>query len=212
MTVAFSSDDRSYNGFAAGFGSAPEVLLHSPAAVDFSPFIDAGSVLLNHDPAGILARPMRCWLDEARKCCFAEIKFGRTRLARRVFGQVCDRILRGVSIGYQAVSRVLLGPGEESYGYRGRLILVTRWRVREISLCAIGIDRTAGLGIPDKRKARLEEARVEELKGLARHWPLRVSGEMLPRWIAEGTTRSQAIEEIWSAQAIERNSDTDFCI
>lgn len=212
VIVTFSSDDRAFNGYATGFGVAPEILLHTPAAVDFSPFIEAGSVLFNHDPQMILARPLRCWLDEARKCCFAEIKFGRSRLARRVFGQVCERIIRGVSIGYKTESKILLAAGEESHGYRGKAILISRWRVREISFCAMGIDRTAGIGLPDKRKAWINEVRIEELKELARNWPLRVSGEMLPRWIAEGTTRSQAIEEIWSAQAFERNSDSDFCI
>ena len=129
-----------------------EYLLHDDEAVDITPLVNAGSVLRNHDPDQIVAKPVRVWIDPDTRKGKAVIQFGTTELAERTFQEVKEGLLRGVSVGYRIREYRWLDENETWSRFEGPGIVATRWDVLEISLVSVPADHTVGVGRSAKSK------------------------------------------------------------
>jgi len=147
-----------------------EYLLHEEGAVDLTPLVNAGSVLRNHDPDQIVAKPVRVWIDPETKKGRAIIQFGTTDLAERTFQEVREGLLRGVSVGYRIKEYRWLEEDEVWERFEGPGIVATRWDVLEISLVSVPADHTVGVGrsaktneggnaMPEKTQEQVPEER-----------------------------------------------------
>ncbi len=123
-----------------------EYLSHDEDAVDVSPLVDAGSVLRNHDPDQIVAKPVKVWIDTKARKGKAVIQFGTTELAEKTFQEVKEGLLRGVSVGYRVREYRWLDENEVWERFEGPGIVATKWDVLEISLVSVPADHTVGVG------------------------------------------------------------------
>lgn len=139
-----------------------EVLLHEEGAVDFSPFMEVGAVLINHDPNQRVAVPEQVWIDPQNRKLKARIRFPNTPLAQRAKQEVQEGLLRGVSIGYSVQSWMTLDPGQTWNGYKGPIWIAAKWTVHEISLTPIPADPNVGIGRSVNTKKLTEEKQMEK--------------------------------------------------
>jgi HK97 family phage prohead protease len=145
--ISFSSETQAVRRMDPFFGAVvPEVLIHREGSVDLSPFLEVGAVLRNHDLNQIIGRPISAGVDLASRRGTAVIEIGRTPKANEAWQEVLDRSLKGVSVGYDVQKTEKIYGDETRYGVRGPAVLVTKWRVLEISLTPIPADFGVGVG------------------------------------------------------------------
>ena len=148
VQLSFSSESRDVLRYDFEQNAAvPEILSHADGACDLTPWLNAGSVLRNHDPNQIVGVPVEASVDGAGRKGRALVRFGATPLAEQAWQDVRQGILRGVSVGYDvlAVESVKAG-ARSSQGHDGPCALVTSWRVHEISFTPIPADADVGVG------------------------------------------------------------------
>ncbi|MBW4552441.1 MAG: phage major capsid protein [Aphanocapsa sp. GSE-SYN-MK-11-07L] len=112
-----------------------EILSHEPEAVDLS-YLRSGVAnwLWNHDSDNIIGSIIDARIENRRGRCIAKWSaLGDAPLRR---AQVQEGTLRGISCRYEIMAAV----------QNGEEVLITRWRPVEISLTAVPVDPTVGLG------------------------------------------------------------------
>lgn len=125
----------------------PEILDHSPGAVDLSRLEEIGVVLFNHDVNRPIGRVERAWIgDDARG--HAEIRFDTDDEANKIFQKVKNGFLRGVSVGYKIREFLQLKENEVSADgrFQGPAVVITKWEPLEISIVSVPADAGVGVG------------------------------------------------------------------
>ena len=140
VEISFSSEAPVKRWFGT------EILLHGDDNVDLKPFLEAGSVLFNHNPDNIVAKPIKAWVDSSDKKGRATIQFGNTEEARKAYEQVKEGLLRGVSVGYAVDEWRYISEDEVWNNIRGEAYVATKWRAIEVSLTPIPADSSVGVG------------------------------------------------------------------
>jgi HK97 family phage major capsid protein len=132
LTFSFSSE------YPAKRAWGTEVLSHDEAAVDLS-YLNSGAACLlwNHDPDIILGRVQRAWISGKRGYC--TIYWSNSAIAQQRRAQVEEGVLSGVSCRYEISAIRQLQPGDDT-------VVATRWKPVEITLCAVPVDPTVGIG------------------------------------------------------------------
>lgn len=172
--LVFSTESESVERWDSELGVCPEVLIHSPEAVDAAGFVKNGSILRNHDPNQIVGAPVSVVVDANSGRASASIRFGQTQCAKDAQSDVDNKILRGVSVGYDPLEMTRLNRGTEKTLPSGRIVsgpavLVSRWAVREVSLTPIPWDVDAGLsGERTRRELNMTEEEKKKLEEAAR--------------------------------------------
>jgi HK97 family phage major capsid protein/HK97 family phage prohead protease len=113
----------------------PEILDHSPGAVDLSRVTGGvAPLLLNHDPSKILGKLESATIanGKGRAIC----RWGTSPLAAEVRADVEAGILSGASVGYVITETEPLPEG----GLRA-----TKWALLEVSLCSVPADSQVGV-------------------------------------------------------------------
>ena len=222
VTLSFSSE------FPAERWFGKEILLHGRDNVDYSRFIEVGSVLRNHDPDKPVAVPLKVWIDEKERKGRAAIQFKDTEESRRAFEEVKEGLIRGVSVGYIINQYRYLEEGEVYENWEGPALIALRWSVIEISLTPVPVDPTVGIGRstdkteknhkegekmaektlntptnPEelKRAQELERQRILEIRNLCSEF--NIPAEMEEKFITEGVS----IEDV-RAQVLDYLSKT----
>lgn len=125
----------------------PEILDHSPGAVDLSRLEEIGVVLFNHDANRPIGRVERAWIgNDARG--HAEIRFDTDDEANKIFQKVKNGFLRGVSVGYKIREFLQLKENEVSADgrFQGPAVVITKWEPLEISIVSVPADAGVGVG------------------------------------------------------------------
>ncbi len=206
MTVplSFSSEEPVYRWF--GY----EYLLHDNNAVNLQPVRDAGSILKNHDPDEIIAKPIEVWVDEQAKVGRAIIQFDKTiQGSRDAFNLVRSGLLRGTSVFYSIDEFREITEEDVKNGYRMPGRIITKWSVREITLTPIPADSTVGVGRQEdimaikgndeninkeaitKEAIEVERKRIADITALARDFDV----DATP-YIADGKSVNEVREAI----------------
>ena len=152
ITLSFASEKPVMRWFGR------EYLKNTPDAVDLSPIVDAGSILMNHNPQHIIAKPLRVWVDATERKSKAIIQFSNNiEESKKAFNLVKEGMLRGTSVFYSIDGFKEIGNAAID-GFEGPGRLVTNWSVREITLTPIPADASVGVG-------RTMEGNMEVKKG-----------------------------------------------
>lgn len=191
-----------------------EYLSHDEGAVNVSPLVDVGSVLRNHDPDQIVAKPVKVWVDTKARKGKAIIQFGTTELAEKTFQEVKEGLLRGVSVGYRIREYRWLDENEVWERFEGPGIVATRWDVLEISLVSVPADHTVGVGRsiqktqggvmmkatqPQDREEilKLERERIKAIRELCRQFNLdALADELIDSGASMEEARAKVLEEL----------------
>ncbi|MVB11071.1 hypothetical protein CAFE_17730 [Caprobacter fermentans] len=164
QTLECRAVDGAENQYEISFSSeepyvrwgVPEILAHTPDAVDLSCFNDGGTgvLLFNHgtDPSYgkvPIGKVVKAWLDEPAHKCRAVIEMDADDpQAARLQSKLDKGMLSGVSVGYTVGAWMELQPGQKSADGRftGPANIAVQWKAWEISLAPIPADPTVGLG------------------------------------------------------------------
>lgn len=137
----------------------PEILLHTPEAVDLSRLRSTGVVLYEHGQSGLgripIGRVDEVRLDMERRKCIAVITFDEEdEEARKIRRKVETGMLRGVSVGCFVSEWTVLRQGETSADgrFQGPAALATKWEPFEISIVATPADPSVGIGRSQQMK------------------------------------------------------------
>lgn len=117
-----------------------EVLEHTEEAIDMSRIASGNAPLLkDHDMTAQIGIVEEAYLDRAERKLRAVVRFGKSALAREVYEDVKDGVVRNVSIGY-------IVKNMEQRGNSGT-VLVNQWIPYEASIVAVPADNVgAGIG------------------------------------------------------------------
>lgn len=121
-----------------------EVLGHAPDEIDFTRLATGGApALYNHNSysrenhVGVIEK---AYLENGRGA--AEIRISKRESVNELWGDILDKIVTGVSVGYEILEKKLVKQNDEGPDeYR-----VTRWHPMEISFVPLAADPTVGLG------------------------------------------------------------------
>ena len=140
LTLSFSSEEP-YTRWGA-----PEILDHSPDAVDLTRLNSIGCLLFNHSRDKVIGKVIRAWIEGGRG--LAEIEFDSDELAETIFRKVKSGTLKGVSVGYSIsnIEEVLAGKASTDGRFQGPCYVVRRWEPLEISIVSVPADATVGVG------------------------------------------------------------------
>ena len=218
VQLSFSSEARVPRWYG------DEILLHREGAVDFTPLLEAGSVLRNHDVDQPVGVPLKVWLDTAERKGRAIVHFPEgIEASEQAFREVKAGLIRGVSVGYRILEYRYLDEGESWEEFTGPALVATRWQVAEISLTPVPADATVGVGrsedlsggekMPEKKETlNLEEAlrkereRVDEIRRLFRDFRDYIddADALESRFITEGTPVDEVRKVVLEAVAKKR--------
>ena len=149
----------------------PEVLDHSPGAVDLSRFADGvGTLLFAHGRDPVygrmpVGRVLRAWVDPAARKCRAQVAIDTgDENGRRLKAKLDGGMLGGVSVGYQVGAWTELRAGEASADGRftGPMQIASRWTPYEISLEPTPADPTVGVGKSMEQEGVQKQEMAEE--------------------------------------------------
>ncbi len=131
----------------------PEILVHTPEAVDLSRLRSTGVVLYEHGLSKLgrlpIGRVDDVRLDTERRKCIALITFDdEDEEARKIRRKVETGMLRGISVGCFVSEWTTLRDGQTSADgrFRGPAALATKWEPFEISIVATPADTSVGVG------------------------------------------------------------------
>ncbi len=132
VRIAVSSEEPVDRSFGK------EILDHDERSIDLD-FAKSGRMplLLDHDPRQQIGVVEDVDLDSSARRLRATVRFGKNGLAKEVFDDVTDGIRSNISVGY-SVNKM---DKEGSDSFR-----VSSWTPMEVSVVAIGADRTVGVG------------------------------------------------------------------
>lgn len=152
-TLSFSSEEP-YDRY---FG--PEILDHSPGAVDLSRLNSIGVVLFNHNRDRVVGRILSAGIKNGRG--EALIEFDDDEESEKIRKKVAGGTLKGVSVGYSvAVWEEVLGGKKSSDGrFTGPCYIAKKWQPLEVSIVSVPADQTVGVGRSDEEPVRSSSAR-----------------------------------------------------
>lgn len=135
VRVAFSSELPAERWYGT------EILSHAPEAVDLARLRAGGALLVNHDPDDQVGVVESASVDPDRKAR-ALVRFSRSARGQEIAQDVADGIRRLMSVGYEvkAADPIVNSEGERT-GYT-----ITQWEPLEISIVAVPVDSTVGVG------------------------------------------------------------------
>lgn len=140
FTLSFSSEEP----YKRWFG--PEILDHSPEAVDLQRLNQIGCLLFNHNRDAVIGKVTRAWLENSRG--MAEVEFDTDEQSEVIFQKVKSGTLKGVSVNYQVDTIEEVQPGKTSMDgkFTGPCEVVRKWCPLEISIVSVPADATVGVG------------------------------------------------------------------
>ena len=143
-----------------------EVLEHTEEAIDMSRIASGNAPLLkDHDMTAQIGIVEEAYLDRAERKLRAVVRFGKSALAREVYEDVKDGVVRNVSIGY-------IVKNMEQRGNNGT-VMVNQWTPYEASIVAVPADNVgAGIGrsaefvetIEVKKDIEMTEVNKDEIR------------------------------------------------
>ena len=124
----------------------PEILDHSPGAVDLTRLNSIGVVLFNHDPYHPVGRIENARMENGRG--LATLVFDDDEESSKIFRKVLSGTLKGISVSYTYDDYSFLGESETSPDgrFKGPCLLVKRWTAIEISVVSVPADASVGIG------------------------------------------------------------------
>lgn len=158
-----------------------EILDHSPQSVRMDRLMNAGPLLLDHDPTEIVGVVETAEISPER-VGRAQVRFGRSEDAEEAFQDVKDGIRKHVSVGYKVNKMRLEGREGDKEIYR-----VTDWEPMEISLVAIPADPSVGVGRSDSPGDY-----ETEIEGAAEAAPKPITEKRMSETIDTAAIESQA--------------------
>lgn len=149
IRVSFSSETP-YTRYSWD-GPWVEVLGHDSSEVDMTRLSTGGApALYNHNShsrenhVGVIEK---AFIENGRG--YADIRISKRESLTELWGDIKDKIVTGVSVGYEILEKKLTKADDKADEYR-----VTKWMPREISFVPLAADPTVGLG----RSTKTEEA------------------------------------------------------
>jgi HK97 family phage major capsid protein/HK97 family phage prohead protease len=143
-----------------------EILEHTEEAIDMSRIASGNAPLLkDHDMTAQIGIVEEAYLDRAERKLRAVVRFGKSALAREVYEDVKDGVVRNVSIGY-------IVKNMEQRGNNGT-VMVNQWTPYEASIVAVPADNVgAGIGrsaefvetIEVKKDIEMTEVNKDEIR------------------------------------------------
>ena len=116
-----------------------EVLEHTEEAIDMSRIASGNAPLLkDHDMTAQIGIVEEAYLDRADRKLRAVVRFGKSALAREVYEDVKDGVIRNVSIGY------VIKNMEQRNG--NGTVVVNQWVPYEASIVSVPADNGVGIG------------------------------------------------------------------
>lgn len=142
-TISFSSEEP----YRRWWG--PEILDHSPAAVDLTRLNEVGVLLFNHNTNIVIGKVNRAWIEDSRG--MAEVEFDTDEDAEKIFGKVKSGTLKTTSVRYSVDSWEEVAAGKKSADGRfaGPCSVVRKWMPMEVSIVSVPADATVGVGRAD---------------------------------------------------------------
>lgn len=132
-------------------GYADEVLDMGVNSVNVSRFNDGlGCVLFNHDRDQVIGVVESINFEGNR--AHAMVRFAKDTDSEKVYQQIKDGIIKGVSVGYNVSEYTVLRNEEDVYRsetgatYKGPAMIATKWEPYEISIVSIPADASVGVG------------------------------------------------------------------
>ncbi len=140
FTLSFSSEEP----YERWFG--PEILDHSPEAVDLTRINQIGCLLFNHNRDAVIGRINMAWIKDGRG--YAEVEFDTDEQSEIIYQKVKNGTLKGVSVGYKIDSLEEVSTGKTSTDGRfsGPCEIARKWSPYEISIVSVPADATVGVG------------------------------------------------------------------
>ncbi len=141
--ISFSSEEP----YQRWFG--PEILDHSPAAVDLTRLNEVGVLLFNHNTNIVIGRVNRAWIEDSRG--MAEVEFDTDEDAEKIFEKVKSGTLKTTSVRYSVDSWEEVAAGKKSADGRftGPCSVARKWTPMEVSIVSVPADATVGVGRAD---------------------------------------------------------------
>lgn len=141
--ISFSSEEP----YQRWFG--PEILDHSPAAVDLTRLNEVGVLLFNHNTNIVIGRVIRAWIEDSRG--MAEVEFDTDEDAEKIFGKVKSGTLKTTSVRYSVDIWEEVAAGKKSADGRftGPCSVARKWTPMEVSIVSVPADATVGVGRAD---------------------------------------------------------------
>lgn len=138
--LSFSSEEP----YERWFG--PEILDHSPGAVDLQRINEIGCLLFNHNRDAVVGKINRAWLENNRG--MAEVEFDTDEQSEIIFQKVRSGTLKGVSVGYRidSIEEVMAGKTSADGRFTGPCEIARKWWPFEISIVSVPADATVGVG------------------------------------------------------------------
>lgn len=135
VELAFSSEFEGKRWFGI------EILDHSPGAIQLDRLRDGAALLVEHDwedQVGVV-ESVTIGADRVGR---AVVRFGRSARAQEIFQDIQDGIRKHVSVGY----RILEAKLEETRDGEVDVYRITSWEPYEISIVAVPLDHSVGVG------------------------------------------------------------------
>ena len=140
FTLSFSSEEP----YERWFG--PEILDHSPGAVDLQRINEIGCLLFNHNRDAVIGKINRAWVESGRG--YAEVEFDTDEQSEIIYQKVRSGTLKGVSVGYRidSLEEVMAGKTSADGRFTGPCEVARKWWPFEISIVSVPADATVGVG------------------------------------------------------------------
>ena len=146
LKCTFSSEEP----YERYFGT--EILDHSPDSIDMSRLRGGAALLWNHNRDEQIGVVESAEIKD--KKLLATVRFSKNNeLAKTIFSDIQDGIVRNVSIGYQITKMLDETPDKEEKRFRA-----VRWMPLELTICSVPADQSVGIG----RSSELPEGVVIE--------------------------------------------------
>ncbi len=138
--VSFSSEEP----YERYFG--PEILDHSPGAVNLDRLNNIGVLLFNHDTYYVCGKIVRAWIEDNRG--YAEIEFDTDDDAEVIYQKVKNGTLKATSVRYRVHVWEEVAANQTSVNgkYKGPCSIAAKWEPLEVSIVSVPADATVGVG------------------------------------------------------------------
>lgn len=168
-----------------------EILIVNENAVDLSRLNNGAALLFNHDTDKLLGMVEQAWIAESR--VYVRVRFSQNdEFAERIFKDILDGLIKGVSIGYQIEDY----NDVKENGINKRY--VTRWMIFQTSIVSIPADCSIGI-----RKLKIKETKSMENEEIKPELEKQVQEEQVEevKSCEEQKTCSQDDEKIKALEA-----------
>lgn len=134
VSLTFSSEEPANQSFGR------EILSHNHGAVDLSRLNSAAPLLWNHNPNDLRGVVEMAYIGNDKRG-HATVRFSNSEAGDLIFRDVKDGIVRWASVGYRVKAMKQTGGDGKNPEFT-----VTKWQPYEISLVAVPVDFTVGIG------------------------------------------------------------------